>query len=68
MTDSVRELQNHCDLTTRLEAANEEIEIKDRLKDEFINIGAHELRALAPTQYWVKQNFFDVRGWAWLSH
>jgi len=32
-------------LTTRLEAANEELEIKDRLKDEFINIAAHELRA-----------------------
>jgi nitrate/nitrite-specific signal transduction histidine kinase len=37
MTDSMRELiQNHCDLTTKLEAANEELEIKDRLKDEFI--------------------------------
>jgi signal transduction histidine kinase len=46
MTDSMRELiQNHCDLTTKLEAANEELEIKDRLKDEFINIAAHELRA-----------------------
>ncbi|HXX95986.1 MAG TPA: histidine kinase dimerization/phospho-acceptor domain-containing protein, partial [Candidatus Bathyarchaeia archaeon] len=32
-------------MTTRLEAANEELEIKDRLKDEFINIAAHELRA-----------------------
>jgi nitrate/nitrite-specific signal transduction histidine kinase len=43
MTDSMRELvQNHCDLTTKLEAANEELEIKDRLKDEFINIAAHE--------------------------
>jgi signal transduction histidine kinase len=42
----MRELiQNHCDLTTKLEAANEELEIKDRLKDEFINIAAHELRA-----------------------
>jgi len=38
-------IQNHCDLTTRLEAANEELETKDRLKDEFINIAAHELRA-----------------------
>src|SRR5215469_7532466 len=46
MTDSMRELiQNHCDLTTKLEAANEELEMKDRLKDEFINIAAHELRA-----------------------
>ena len=46
MTDSMRELiQNHCDLTTKLEAANEELEIRDRLKDEFINIAAHELRA-----------------------
>ena len=38
-------IQNHCDLTTRLEAANEELETKDRLKDELINIAAHELRA-----------------------
>jgi signal transduction histidine kinase len=32
-------------LTTKLEAANEELKRKDRLKDEFINIAAHELRA-----------------------
>jgi methyl-accepting chemotaxis protein len=46
MTDSMRELiQNHCDLTTKLEAANEELKMKDRLKDEFINIAAQDLRA-----------------------
>ncbi|MBV9178774.1 MAG: HAMP domain-containing histidine kinase [Nitrososphaeraceae archaeon] len=31
-------------LTKQLEAANEELKQKDRLKDEFINIAAHELR------------------------
>jgi signal transduction histidine kinase len=46
MTDFMRELiQNHSDLTTKLEAANEELKKKDQLKDEFINIAAHELRA-----------------------
>ena len=46
MTDFMRELiNNHCDLTTKLEAANEELKRKDQLKDEFINIAAHELRA-----------------------
>jgi signal transduction histidine kinase len=46
MTDFMRELiQNHRDLTTKLEAANEELKRKDQLKDEFINIAAHELRA-----------------------
>ncbi|HYT46121.1 MAG TPA: HAMP domain-containing protein, partial [Methylomirabilota bacterium] len=33
------------DLTRQLEAANEELKRKDQLKDEFINIAAHELRA-----------------------
>jgi signal transduction histidine kinase len=32
------------DLTKKLEAANEELKRKDQLKDEFINIAAHELR------------------------
>ena len=32
-------------MTTKLEAANEELKRKDQLKDEFINIAAHELRA-----------------------
>jgi signal transduction histidine kinase len=31
-------------LTKQLESANEELKHKDRLKDEFINIAAHELR------------------------
>jgi signal transduction histidine kinase len=31
-------------LTKQLEAANEELKRKDQLKDEFINIAAHELR------------------------
>ena len=33
------------DLTKQLEAANEELKNKDQLKDEFIKIAAHELRA-----------------------
>ena len=42
----MRELiENLCDLTTKLEAANEELKRKDELKNEFINIAAHELRA-----------------------
>jgi signal transduction histidine kinase len=32
-------------LTKQLESANEELKQKDRLKDEFISIAAHELRA-----------------------
>ena len=46
MTASMREhIKNHGDLTRKLEAANEELKRKDQLKDEFINIAAHELRA-----------------------
>ena len=46
MAASMRELiENLCDLTTKLEAANEELKSKDELKNEFINIAAHELRA-----------------------
>ena len=42
----MRELiENLCDLTTKLKAANEELKSKDQLKNEFINIAAHELRA-----------------------
>ncbi len=32
-------------MTTKLKAANEELKSKDELKNEFINIAAHELRA-----------------------
>ena len=46
MTGSMGELiKNHQILTTKLEAANEELKRKDELKNEFINIAAHELRA-----------------------
>jgi len=46
MTASIRELiKNHCDLTRKLELANEELKRKDHLKNEFINVAAHELRA-----------------------
>ena len=46
MTTSIRELiKNHCDLTIKLELANEELKRKDQLKNEFINVAAHELRA-----------------------
>jgi signal transduction histidine kinase len=45
MTASIRELiKNHCDLTRKLELANEELKRKDQLKNEFINVAAHELR------------------------
>src|SRR5215467_1435898 len=45
MTASIRELiKNHCDLTTKLELANKELKRKDQLKNEFINIAAHEMR------------------------
>ena len=33
------------ELTKRLEAANEDLRYKDQLKDEFINVAAHELRS-----------------------
>ena len=46
MTASMRELiKNHEDLTRKIEATNEELKRKDELKNEFINIAAHELRA-----------------------
>jgi signal transduction histidine kinase len=46
MTTSMKELiKNHDDLTRKIEAANEELKKKDELKNEFINIAAHELRA-----------------------
>jgi signal transduction histidine kinase len=38
-------IKNQNDLKRRLEVANEELKNKDQLKDEFINIAAHELRA-----------------------
>jgi len=43
---SIRDfIENHHALTRKLEAANEQLKNKDRLKDEFIKIAAHELRA-----------------------
>jgi signal transduction histidine kinase len=46
MTASIRELiKNHDDLTRKIEAANEELKKKDQLKNEFINVAAHELCA-----------------------
>src|SRR5439155_338660 len=43
MIASVRDfIENHHALTWKLEAANEQLKNKDRLKDEFINIAAHE--------------------------
>ena len=42
MTASMRELiENHEDLTRKIEATNEELKKKDELKDKFINIAAH---------------------------
>jgi signal transduction histidine kinase len=46
MTTSMKKLiKHHDDLTRKIEAANEELRKKDELKNEFINIAAHELRA-----------------------
>ena len=46
MTASIRDfIENQSELTRKLEAANEELKSKGQLKDEFINIAAHELRA-----------------------
>jgi signal transduction histidine kinase len=45
MIDSIRDHnRRQTELTKQLEAANEELKQKDRLKDEFINVVAHELR------------------------
>ncbi|MGB7637298.1 MAG: HAMP domain-containing sensor histidine kinase [Nitrososphaeraceae archaeon] len=45
MIDSIRDhIRRQTELTKQLEAANEELKQKDRLKDEFINVAAHELR------------------------
>ncbi|MDP9289671.1 MAG: HAMP domain-containing protein [Thermoproteota archaeon] len=33
------------ELTNQLEASNEDLRYKDQLKDEFINVAAHELRS-----------------------
>ncbi|HYT46610.1 MAG TPA: ATP-binding protein [Methylomirabilota bacterium] len=45
MTAFLRDyIKKQAELTRQLEVANEELERKDRLKDEFINIAAHELR------------------------
>jgi nitrate/nitrite-specific signal transduction histidine kinase len=45
----VKSLKNHFnkqnELTKELENANEELKHKDRLKDEFINVAARELRS-----------------------
>src|SRR5215208_1775763 len=45
----VRSIKNYVkkqnELTKELENANEELKLKDRLKDEFINVAAHELRS-----------------------
>jgi signal transduction histidine kinase len=45
----VRSIKNYVkkqnELTKELENANEELKHKDRLKDEFINVAAHELRS-----------------------
>ena len=45
MIDSIRDhIRRQTELTKQLEGANEELKQKDRLKDEFINVAAHELR------------------------
>ena len=45
MITSIRDfIKKQGDLTKQLEITNEELKNKDRLKDEFINVVAHELR------------------------
>jgi signal transduction histidine kinase len=46
MVDSIRDYsKKQNELTKHLEEMNEQLKCKDQLKDEFINIAAHELRA-----------------------
>jgi signal transduction histidine kinase len=46
MIDSIRNYsKKQNELTKHLEQVNDELKCKDQLKDEFINIAAHELRA-----------------------
>jgi signal transduction histidine kinase len=46
MVDAIRNYsKKQNELTEHLEEVNEELKYKDQLKDEFINIAAHELRA-----------------------
>jgi signal transduction histidine kinase len=46
MVDSIRDYsKKQNELTKHLEEMNEQLKRKDQLKDEFINIAAHELRA-----------------------
>jgi signal transduction histidine kinase len=46
MVDSIRDYsKKQNELTKHLEEVNEELKCKDQLKDEFIDIAAHELRA-----------------------
>ena len=53
MIASIRDLlKNTNNLTKKLEATNEELKNKDELKDEFINIAAHELRAPYTANTW----------------
>jgi signal transduction histidine kinase len=46
MVNSIKNyIKKQSELTNELENANEELKHKDRLKDEFINVAAHELRS-----------------------
>jgi signal transduction histidine kinase len=46
MVNSIKNyIKKQNELTKELENANEELKHKDRLKDEFINVAAHELRS-----------------------
>ena len=45
MVNSIKNyIKKQNELTKKLENANEELKHKDQLKDEFINVAAHELR------------------------
>ena len=57
MVDSIKNyVKNQNELANELKEANEQLKDKDRLKDEFINIAAHELLYSYPTYTWVVGN------------
>ena len=44
-------------LTSELKGLNEQLQYKDRLKDQFINIAAHELRTPNTTNTWLNGSY-----------
>ena len=44
MVDSIKNIKKQDELIKELEKANEELRYKDQLKNEFINVAAHEMK------------------------